>query len=137
MGYVWDITDEHELDVCGKYIWPRVQGTDETLTAGDRFELDDMDSSRVRFDAGYTYKGSERFNSYVGAAWEPEFAGSCESTAFDCNVAAPSFEGGHRHGRTWADHDAFQGPDPFRQSGRPGLCIAFPAAALSSTSPRH
>ena len=93
LGYVWDITETQELDVYGDYIWTRVQGTDETLTTGDKFEFDDMDSSRVRFGARYTYKGHERFKPYVGVAYEHEFAGSCESTTFGHNVAAPSFEG--------------------------------------------
>ena len=52
-----------------------------------------MDSSRVRFGVRYTYSGSERFKPYVGAAYEHEFAGSCESTAYGHPVAAPSLEG--------------------------------------------
>ena len=64
-----------------------------TLTTKDRFEYDDMDSNRVCFGVRYTYTGSERFKPYVGAAFEHEFSGSCESRAFGYNVAAPSFEG--------------------------------------------
>ena len=93
IGYVWDITDEHELNAYGKYIWTRVQGTDDTLTTKDKFEFDDMDSNRVRFGVRYSYKGSERFSPYVGAAFEHEFAGSSESRVYDQSVAAPSFEG--------------------------------------------
>ncbi|MDO4840757.1 MAG: autotransporter domain-containing protein, partial [Desulfovibrionaceae bacterium] len=93
IGYVWNITEEHDLDVYGKYMWTRVQGTDDTLTTSDKFEYDDMDSNRIRLGARYTYKGSERFRPYVGAAYEHEFAGSCESTAFDHSVSAPSFKG--------------------------------------------
>ncbi|MDO4839967.1 MAG: autotransporter outer membrane beta-barrel domain-containing protein, partial [Desulfovibrionaceae bacterium] len=93
IGYVWDITEDHELDVYGKYIWTRVQGTDDTLTTKDKFEYDDMDSNRVRFGARYSYKGSERFSPYVGVAYEHEFSGSCDSRAYGHAVAAPSFEG--------------------------------------------
>ncbi|MDO4839283.1 MAG: autotransporter outer membrane beta-barrel domain-containing protein [Desulfovibrionaceae bacterium] len=93
IGYVWNITEEHDLDVYGKYMWTRLQGTDDTLTTSDKFEYDDMDSNRIRLGARYTYKGSERFRPYVGAAYEHEFAGSCESTAFDHSVSAPSFKG--------------------------------------------
>ena len=93
LGYVWNITEDHDLDVYGKYIWTRVQGTDDTLTTGDKIEFDDIDSSRVRFGARYTYKGNERFKPYVGVAWEHEFAGSCDSKTFGYSVAAPSFEG--------------------------------------------
>ncbi len=93
LGYVWDITEGHELDVYGKYIWTRVQGTDETLSTKDKYEFDDMDSNRVRLGARYTYTGSERFSPYVGLAFEHEFSGSCDAKVYDRSVAAPSFEG--------------------------------------------
>ena len=93
LGYVWNMAEGHDLDIYGKYIWTRVQGTDDTLTTKDMFEYDDMDSNRIRLGARYTYKGSERFSPYVGAAFEHEFSGSCESTAYGHPVAAPSFEG--------------------------------------------
>ncbi len=93
LGYVWNMAEGHDLDVYGKYIWTRVQGTDDTLTTSDKFEYDDMDSNRIRLGARYTYNGSERFVPYVGAAFEHEFSGSCDSRAFGHSVAAPSFEG--------------------------------------------
>ena len=93
LGYVWNMAEGHDLDLFGKYIWTRVQGTDDTLTTKDKFEYDDMDSNRIRLGARYSYKGSERFVPYIGAAFEHEFSGSCESTAYGHPVAAPSFEG--------------------------------------------
>ncbi len=93
LGYVWNMAEGHDLDIYGKYIWTRVQGTDDTLTTKDKFEYDDMDSNRVRFGARYSYKGSERFSPYVGAAYEHEFSGSCDSRAYGHAVAAPSYEG--------------------------------------------
>ncbi len=93
IGYVWNMAEGHDLDIYGKYIWTRVQGTDDTLTTKDKFVFDDMDSNRVRFGVRYTYKGSERFVPYVGAAFEHEFSGSCESTVYGHPVAAPSFKG--------------------------------------------
>ncbi|MDO4839404.1 MAG: autotransporter outer membrane beta-barrel domain-containing protein, partial [Desulfovibrionaceae bacterium] len=93
IGYVWNMAEGHDLDIYGKYIWTRVQGSDDTLTTKDKFEYDDMDSNRVRFGVRYTYKGSERFKPYVGAAFEHEFSGSCDSRVYGHSVAAPSFEG--------------------------------------------
>ncbi len=93
LGYVWNFAEGHDLDVYGKYIWTRVQGTDDTLTTKDKFEYDDIDSNRVRFGVRYSYKGSERFSPYVGVAFEHEFSGDCESSAFGHPVAAPSFKG--------------------------------------------
>ena len=93
LGYVWNMAEGHDLDVYGKYIWTRVQGTDDTLTTKDKFEYDDVDSNRVRFGVRYTYKGSERFSPYIGAAFEHEFSGSCDSRVYGHSVASPSFEG--------------------------------------------
>ncbi len=93
LGYVWNFAEGHDLDIFGKYIWSRVQGTDDTLTTSDKFEYDDMDSNRIRLGARYTYTGSERFIPYVGAAFEHEFSGSCDSRAYGHPVASPSFEG--------------------------------------------
>ncbi len=93
IGYVWNMAEGHDLDIYGKYIWTRVQGTDDTLTTGDQYEFDDMDSNRIRLGVRYTYNGSERFSPYIGVAFEHEFSGSCESRAFGYRVAAPSFEG--------------------------------------------
>ncbi|MDO4839712.1 MAG: autotransporter domain-containing protein [Desulfovibrionaceae bacterium] len=43
IGYVWNMAEGHDLDIYGKYIWTRVQSTDDTLTTKDKFEYDDMD----------------------------------------------------------------------------------------------
>ncbi len=93
LGYVWNMAEGHDLDIYGKYIWTRVQGTDDTLTTGDKYETDDMDSNRIRLGVRYSYKRSERFTPYIGAAFEHEFAGACNSSVFGYSVAAPSFEG--------------------------------------------
>ncbi len=93
LGYVWNMAEGHDLDIYGKYIWTRVQGTDDTLTTGDKFEYDALDSNRMRFGVRYSYNGSERFSPYVGVAYEHEFSGSCDSKVLAHSVSAPSFKG--------------------------------------------
>ena len=93
LGYVWNMGCGHDLDIYGKYIWTRVQGTDDTLTTGDKFEADDMDSNRIRLGVRYSYTGNELFKPYIGLAYEHEFAGSCDSTVYGHPVPAPGFEG--------------------------------------------
>ncbi len=93
LGYIWNFAEGHDLDIYGKYIWSRVQGTDDTLTTSDKFEYDDMDSNRIRLGLRYSYAGNARFSPYIGAAFEHEFSGSCDSRAYGHPVAAPSFEG--------------------------------------------
>ena len=93
-GYVWNMAEGHELKVYGRYMWTMLQGTDETLTAKAKYDLDDMYSSRIRAGVRYSYTGSERFKPYVGAAYEHEFAGSCDARVYGYDVNSPSFEGG-------------------------------------------
>ncbi|MDO4840366.1 MAG: autotransporter outer membrane beta-barrel domain-containing protein, partial [Desulfovibrionaceae bacterium] len=93
LGYLWNMAEGHDLDIYGRYIWTRVQGTDDTLTTGDKYKYDDLDSSRVQFGVRYTYTGSERFQPYVGVAYEHEFAGSCDAKTLGHKLASPSFEG--------------------------------------------
>ena len=93
IGYLWNMAEGHDLDIYGRYIWTRVQGTDDTLTTGDKYKFDDMDSSRVQFGVRYTYTGSERFQPYVGAAYEHEFAGSCDARTLGHSISSPSFKG--------------------------------------------
>ena len=98
LGYVWDIDENNELDIYGKYFWSKVEGTEETLSTGDPYVFDDAVSSRVRVGARYTYKGSERFRPYIGVAWEHEFAGESNATAYGYDLSSPSFRGDTGYG---------------------------------------
>ncbi len=93
LGYQWNITDEHMLDLYGQYIWTKVEGVDADLSTGDIYKFDDMNSNRLRLGATYSYKGNSMFSPYVGLAWEHEFSGSCEATVYGVDVASPSFRG--------------------------------------------
>ncbi len=93
LGYKWDITDSHELDMYGQYIWTKVEGANVDLSTGDVYKFDDMNSNRLRFGATYSYKGHPMFSPYIGAAWEHEFSGRCEAITSGFDVASPSFRG--------------------------------------------
>ena len=93
LGYQWNITDEHMLDLYGQYIWTKVEGVDADLSTGDIYKFDDMNSNRLRLGATYSYKGNSMFSPYVGLALEHEFSGSCEATVYGVDVASPSFRG--------------------------------------------
>ena len=93
LGYEWNITDSHVLDLYGQYIWTKVEGADVDLSTGDKYRFDDMNSNRLRLGATYSYKGNSMFSPYVGAAWEHEFNGTCDATVSELDVASPSFRG--------------------------------------------
>ena len=93
LGYLWNITEDHFLDIYGKYYWTRVLGTDETLNTGDHVDFDDITSSRTRLGARYSYQATEHVSAYIGAAWEHEFEGVSDSSVFGYDIDSPKIRG--------------------------------------------
>lgn len=93
LGYLWNITEDHSLDIYGKYYWTRVLGTDETLNTGDHVDFDDITSSRTRLGARYAYQATEHVSTYIGAAWEHEFEGVSDSSVFGYDIDSPKIRG--------------------------------------------
>mgnify|MGYP002765252759 FL=1 len=93
LGYLWNITEDHSLDIYGKYYWTRVLGTDETLNTGDHVDFDDITSSRTRLGARYSYQATEHVSAYIGAAWEHEFEGVSDSSVFGYDIDSPKIRG--------------------------------------------
>ena len=93
LGYLWNITEDHSLDIYGKYYWTRVLGTDETLNTGDHVDFDDITSSRTRLGARYAYQATEHVSTYIGAAWEHEFEGVSDSSVFGYGIDSPKIRG--------------------------------------------
>ncbi len=95
---VWATSGTSTRDIYGKYFWSKVEGRKETLPTGAPYVFEDAVSSRIRVGARYTYKGSERFRPYIGAAWEHEFAGESNATAYCYDLSSPSFRGDTGYG---------------------------------------
>ncbi len=93
LGYLWNITEDHSLDIYGKYYWTRVLGTEETLNTGDHVDFDDITSSRTRLGARYSYQATEHVSAYIGAAWEHEFEGVSDSSVFGYDIDSPKIRG--------------------------------------------
>ena len=93
LGYLWNIAEDHSLDIYGKYYWTRVLGTDETLNTGDPVDFDDITSSRTRLGARYAYQATEHVSTYIGAAWEHEFEGVSDSSVFGYDIDSPKIRG--------------------------------------------
>ena len=98
LGYAWDIDEKNTLDVYGKYFWSMAEGSEDTLTTGDRYTFDNATSSRTRLGARYSCKVNEQFSSYIGAAWEHEFAGDSDSAAYGHEVSSPTLRGDSARG---------------------------------------
>ncbi len=78
LGYVWNMAVGHKLDIYGKYI-SRVQGTDDTLTIGDKFEADDMDlNTGAAKGKGDLLRASHEFRAELGqACWQGVLHRAC------------------------------------------------------------
>ena len=66
--------------------------------AGDLVKFDDADSHRWRFGARYahaiTLDSGLVFTPYLGAAYEHEFDGKAEASAYGYGIDAPDLKGG-------------------------------------------
>jgi outer membrane autotransporter protein len=93
-GYIWNITDKAALDLYAKYFWTRQQGDSVTLSTGDPVKFRDVDSSRLRGGARFSYAVNEYITPYIGAAYEYEFDGKARASTYGYSINAPKLEGG-------------------------------------------
>ena len=61
------VTDNVDLDIYAKYLWSHVSEDDGSIS-GSRVNFDAMDSNRLRGGARLSFKGSDVFSWYLGAA---------------------------------------------------------------------
>jgi outer membrane autotransporter protein len=93
LGAIRKLTSKSYIDLYGKYFYTRQNGESMTLATGDPVRFDDADSSRLRLGMRYGYKKSDRVEYYLGAAWEHEFDGRVNASAYDLPINAPSIKG--------------------------------------------
>ncbi|MDL2306953.1 autotransporter outer membrane beta-barrel domain-containing protein [Desulfovibrio sp. OttesenSCG-928-C06] len=97
IGYIWNITEAANLDLYTKYFWTRQEGDTVTLSTDDRVKFKDTDSQRWRSGARFGYaiatEQGSTFTPYIGAAYEHEFDGKAEATAYGNSLDAPELKG--------------------------------------------
>jgi Autotransporter beta-domain len=93
IGYLWRPASDKVLDLYSKWLWTHL-GSDEVSVLGDPVQFKSADSHRWRTGGRFEAKMSERFSPYVGAAYEHEFDGDSEATAYGMNIDTPSLKGG-------------------------------------------
>jgi hypothetical protein len=89
LGYVTRLKNGAKLDIGAKLLWTRLEGDSVTLYTKDPITFARSDSLRARAGARYD---TERF--YAGLAYEYEFAGDANATAYGFPIPAPSMKGG-------------------------------------------
>ena len=92
LGYMWDVTDNVTADVYAKYFWGHLWGDDGTI-CGQKFEFDDIYSSRVRTDARLNFKKDETFSWYLGGAWEHQFDAKSTGSIYGYDVPSTDLRG--------------------------------------------
>ena len=92
LGYMWDVTDNVTADVYAKYFWGHLWGDDGTI-CGQKFEFDDIYSSRVRTGARLNFKKDETFSWYLGGAWEHQFDSKSRGTIYGYDVPSTDLRG--------------------------------------------
>jgi outer membrane autotransporter protein len=102
-GYVKNFAGNGELDLYAKYLHARRGGDSLRLNTGDPIVFDAVKSSRLRIGGRYTWgpkqpeeeKTHEKnLRPYVGLAYEYEFDGKANATAYGHPIDAPSLSGG-------------------------------------------
>ena len=92
LGYMWDVTDDVTADVYAKYFWGHLWGDDGTI-CGQKFEFDDIYSSRVRTGARLNFKKDETFSWYLGGAWEHQFDAKSTGSIYGYDVPSTDLRG--------------------------------------------
>ena len=92
VGQIFEIDENTDLDVYGKFFHTYVDG--DTVTIGnDVFDFDSITSDRLRVGARVT-KQQAKVNTYYGLAYEYEFNGDADMTAAGIKADTQSFGGG-------------------------------------------
>ena len=95
IGYIRNLSESSNLDFYTKLLWTR-QGSDSVTTStGDPIAFSAMNSVRWRTGLRYGRRADgNKFRYYVGAAYEHEFGGTADATAYGHAIDAPRLEGG-------------------------------------------
>lgn len=94
LGYMWQGTENTQLDLSVKYLWTHQDGKNVSLSSGDKIDFAGTNSSRVRAGLQWQYDLDESWFPYAGAAYEYELAGKAKATTYGLDIDAPSLRGG-------------------------------------------
>ncbi len=108
LGMVFDFGGG-AVDAYAKYLYTYQEGESLKLN-GESFELDSVDSSRLRLGARFSNQNTDGLKFYMGAAWEYEFDGKATGTANGFDIEESSLKGStvigefgatYRPGQSW------------------------------------
>jgi outer membrane autotransporter protein len=92
-GYVFDLSNDIDIDLYAKYFWTRQNGDSITLATGDPVEFDDAESHRLRIGTRFTIPANDYLTPYVGLSYEHEFDGQARASTYGYKIDAPPLGG--------------------------------------------
>ncbi|MDR1578122.1 MAG: autotransporter outer membrane beta-barrel domain-containing protein [Deltaproteobacteria bacterium] len=92
VGYDLRVAEDLGVDVYLKYLWNRQSGGKESVF-GQKFSLDDADSSRVKAGARVNYNYSDSIRPYVGGAYIQETSGEADASVYGVSLPNASLKG--------------------------------------------
>ena len=94
LGMVQKLASRSTLDLYGRYFYTYQGGDSVVLSTNDPVRFSGIDSHRLRLGGRGNYVLNSRVSTYLGAAWEHEFAGTAKATTYGYGIASPSLRGG-------------------------------------------
>lgn len=92
IGKIFKLENGASVDTYAKYYHSTVKDDSFTID-GDKFEMDDINSDRLRLGIRYNQGMDRTFNVYYGAAWEYEFNGESNGYAQGHKMEETSLKG--------------------------------------------
>ena len=92
IGKIFKLENGASVDTYAKYYHSTVKDDSFTID-GDEFEMDDINSDRLRLGIRYNQGMNREFNVYYGAAWEYEFNGESNGYAQGHKMEETSLKG--------------------------------------------
>ena len=93
LGRKLKLSSRNTLDLYSKYFWTHQNGDRVTLSTNDPVKFAGIDSHRMRLGGRSNYVVNRRLSTYLGAAWEHEFAGTARATTYGYAIDSPSLRG--------------------------------------------
>ena len=84
--------EKESLDIYGKFLYSHNYGYSFVID-GDTFNMDSVNSQRLRVGFRYNELNGSKLRMYYGAAYEYEFDGDANNTVLDYNFSSPDLGG--------------------------------------------
>lgn len=94
LGKILTLANGNTLDLYGKYFHARTGSDDVTLSSGEQYHFDAVESDTVRIGGRCTHPVSSTAFIYAGLAYQYEFNGDARAHYKGMSTASPSIKGG-------------------------------------------